>query len=215
METAMRNSLSFLVIIGLCLAVPAPSAAQKAKVPSVEQFDVSGLPGTATTDQEREILLLVQYHKRGDLKDATRIHMMLAQYYKKRGDRTRAANCESQATEAWEASEKGLRVSAGSPGSPPFEPVGTFTQAFGYTDDIGLTHRWEFFGDGTWSHAFADPKATDAKPLQELGWYAVTAGSVRLWRQEPSSDRVASFALQGKNGKDGLVLDGVPMRPVK
>jgi hypothetical protein len=205
-----------LLIVALGLALPVTATSQPAtKVAAIEKFDLSGLPRTATTDQEREILLLVQYHRRGDLKDATRIHMMLAQYYKKQGDKARATNCESLAAAAWEASEKGLRVSAGSPGVPPFETLGTFTQAFAYADELGLAHRWEFFDDGTWSHSVADPKVTDIDPPMELGWYSVADGKIRLWQQEPASDRTVSFALQGRNGKDGLILDGVRLKSVK
>lgn len=210
----MRISLS-LLIVGLGLALPSPATSQQPKATRVEQFDLSGLPKSATTEQEREILLLVQHHKRGDLKDATRIHMMLAQYYKRQGDKSRAANCESQAAEAWDASEKGLRLTAGSPGTPPFETLGTFKQAYGNTDDLGLSHRWEFFEDGTFAHTVADPRMSDADPLMELGWYSVANGKVRLWQRDPATDRVVSFALQGRNGKDGLVLNGVPMKPVK
>jgi len=209
----MRTSF---LILALALAVPTAGLAQAApKTAGVEKFDVAGLPKTPTTEQEKQIFLMLQYHRRGDLKDATRIHMMLAEYYKARGDKARAADCTKQAEEAWEASLSGLRISAESPGAPPFDPEGAFKRAFAYTDDVGVEHRWNFFDDGTWSHAITDPKIADATRITELGWYALKDGSMRLWQQDPATDRTIPFALQGKDGRDGAVMDGVKMKPAK
>lgn len=212
----MRRASGTILAISLALAIPAAATAQPAaRIPSVERFDVSGLPKVANTDREKEILLLVQYHKRGDLRDATRIHMMLAQYYRAQGDKARAANCTDQATEAWEAAEKGLRVTAGSPGTPPFEPRGAFRQSYAYTDDIGLLHRWDFFDDGSFSHSIADPKVTNAEPPRELGWYSVLDQQIRLWRKDADADRTLPFARIGKDGSEGATLDGVRMNPIR
>lgn len=204
------------LMLALALAIPGTLGSQAAPKPAgVEKFDVAGLPKTPTTEQEKQIFLMLQYHKRGDLKDATRIHMMLAEYYKAKGDKARAADCTRQAEEAWEASLHGLRLSAESPGTPPFEAVGVFRKAFGYTDDIGVNHKWEFFDDGTWAHSITDPKIADATPITELGWYAVADGTMRLWQSDPPTDRSVPFALQGKDGKDGAIMDGVRMKPAK
>ena len=90
-----------------------------------------------------------------------------------------------------------------------------FIVAFAYTDDVGVEHRWNFFDDGTWSHAITDPKIADATPITELGWYALKDGAMRLWQQDPATDRTIPFALQGKDGRDGAVMDGVKMKPAK
>jgi hypothetical protein len=204
------------LLLAVALTVPFTAPAQTATRPAgIEQFDVAGLPKTATTPEERQIFLMLQHHKRGDLRDATRIHMMLAEYYKALGDRTRAADCAKQAADAWEAAEKGIRVSADPPGTPPFETTGLFRQNFGYADDVGVNHRWEFFPDGSWAHTIATPRIPDAQPLTELGWYAVADGTIRLWQLEPATDRTIPFSLLGRDGKDGAVLDGVKMKAVK
>jgi hypothetical protein len=71
---------------------------------------------------------------------------MLAEYYKLNGEAKRADDCNKMAAEAWEAAENGVRVSAGTRGTPPFESVGTFRQNFAYTDpELEASHRWEFF----------------------------------------------------------------------
>jgi hypothetical protein len=202
--------------LALALVLPVSAAPQGApKAANLEKFDVAGLPKTGTNDAERQILQLLRYHKKGDLKDAARIHMMLAEYYKERGEKARADDCKKMAGEAWDAAESGVRTSAGSPGSPPFDPAGAFTKAFGYTDDVGITHRWEFWDDGTFAHSVTDTKAADATPITELGWYSILDGQVRLWQQDPASDRTVPFSLQGKDGKDGAILDGSKMKPVK
>jgi hypothetical protein len=205
------------LLLALALVIPAAAAAAQTppRTATIEKFDVAGLPKTATNEQEKQIFLMLQYHKRGDLKDATRIHMMLSEYYKERGDKVRAADCARQAAEAWEAAEAGLRVSAGSPGTPPFETTGLFRQAFAYSDDVGLNHRWEFFDDGTWAHSIVDPKVAAAEPITELGWYSRADGTIRLWQQDPATDRSVPFTLVGKDGKDGAVMDGVKMRMAK
>ena len=100
-------------------------------------------------------------------------------------------------------------------GTPPFAVAGTFEQILGYADDVGVSHRWQFFQDGTWSHTIIDPKLADAQPLIQVGWYMVANEQMRLWSQDPASDRTVSFTLQGKNGKDGAVMDGVKMKVVK
>lgn len=205
-----------IFIIAMALALPAPVASQAStKVPSVERFDVSGLPKVANTEREKEILLLVQYHKRGDLRDATRIHMMLAQYYRAQGDKARAAKCTDQATEAWEAAEEGLPVTAGAAGTPPFGLTGVFRQSYTNTDDLGLVHRWDFFDDGSFAHTVADPKVTNAAPPREVGWYTVADGQLRLWQKDPATDRTLPFQRLGKEGREGAVLDGVKLVPVR
>jgi len=209
----MRTPLLFLALVLTIPVAASPQAAPRTAI--VEKFDVAGLPKAATNEEEKQILLMLQYHKRGDLKDATRIHMMLAEYYKARGEKARAADCAKQAAEAWEAAEMGLRVSAGSPGSPPFETKGLFKQAFGYTDELGVAHRWEFFDDGTYAHAVSDPDVRDIQPPTELGFYAVAAGQIRLWQQDPAVDRTVTFSRVGRDGKDGARMNGVMMKPVK
>lgn len=212
----MRRLTGPILIIALALATPAAATAQAtASTPGVERFDVSGLPKVANTDREKEILLLVQYHKRGDLRDATRIHMMLAQYYRAQGDKARAAKCTDQATEAWEAAEKGLPVTAGASGTPPFGLTGVFRQSYTNTDDLGLVHRWDFFDDGSFAHTVADPKVTNVAPPREVGWYTVADGQLRIWQQEPAADRTLPFQLLGKDGREGAVLDGVKLVPVR
>jgi len=204
---------TFLLSLLVALVVPLTAGSQAApKTPGLEKFDVAGLPKVASSDQEKQIFLMLQYHKRGDLKDATRIHMMLSEYYKARGEKERAADCAKQAADAWAASEKGIAASADAPGTPPFEVVGTFEQTLGYADDVGVSHRWQFFYDGTWQHTIIDPKLKDARALTEVGWYRLADGTMRLWQQDPATDRTVSFALQGK---DGAVMDGVKMKPVK
>ena len=120
------------------------------------------------------------------------------------------------ATEAWEAAENGVRVSAGTPGTPPFDPVGTFRQNFAYPDpDLGATHRWEFFEDGTYLHSLTTPAGQSTPPPKELGFYTLLNGQIRLWQATPALDRTASFELSGEAGKNGAVLDGIKMRAVR
>jgi hypothetical protein len=181
-----------------------------------ERFDVSGLPQTASSALEKEIFMLLRYHRRGDLRDAARIHLRLAEYYKEVGDKIRADDCTKLAGEAWEAAEKGIRTTAGTGGTPPFEPAGTFRRNFAFTDEaVGVSHRWEFFDDGTFAHSLTVPPGQTAPPPKEIGWYTVLAGQIRLWQPNPTVDRTVSFELIGEGGQNGVVLDGIRMRVVR
>ena len=205
------------ILLALALAIPVTATAQTSARPShPEKFDVSGLPPTASSILEQEILTLIRYHRRGDLRDATRIHLKLAEYYKEIGDKAKASDCSKMATEAWEAAENGVRVSAGTPGNPPFETTGAFRQNFAYTDaELGASHRWEFFEDGTYQHSLTTPAGQTAPPPKELGFYAVLNGQIRLWQSAPALDRTVAFELSGSGGKDGAVLEGIKMRAVR
>ena len=201
------------------LAVSLPVSVQSQSPPrasAVERFDVAGLPATASSTLEKEIFTLIRYHRRGDLKDAARIHLMLAEYYKLNGEAARADNCNKMATEAWEAAENGVRVSAGTRGTPPFEPVGTFRQNFAFTDpELDASHRWEFFDDGTYAHSLPTPVGQAAPPPKELGFYTILDGQIRLWQPSPPLDRTVSFELLGEGGRNGAVLEGIRMRAVR
>jgi hypothetical protein len=203
----------FALAVSLPLSVQPQSAPRAA---GVERFDVAGLPATASSTLEKEIFTLIRYHRRGDLKDAARIHLMLAEYYKLNGEAKRADDCNKMAAEAWEAAENGVRVSAGTRGTPPFESVGTFRQNFAYTDpELEASHRWEFFEDGTYSHSLPTPAGQSAPPPKELGFYTVLDGQIRLWQPAPALDRTVSFELLGEGGRGGAVLEGVRMRAVR
>lgn len=204
------------ILLAVALAIPVTTMAQDGARPAnPERFDVSGLPQKASSALEHEIFTLVKYHRRGDLKDAARIHLKLAEYYKEIGDKTRSNDCSKMAAEAWEAAESGVRVSAGTTGTPPFEPAGAFRQNFAYSDaELGASHRWEFFEDGTYQHSLTTPVGQAAPPPKELGFYTVTNGQIRLWQAAPPLDRTAPFQLLG-GGNDGAVLDGVKMRAVR
>src|SRR4030095_7294558 len=132
------------ILVSALLLCLAPSLNAQAKKPNrdVERFDVSGLPATPSTQAEGEILLLVKVHRKGDLTDATRIHMMLAQYYKAKGDATRSDDCTRLAADAYNATGSGGPETAGAQGSPPFQPEATFRRAFVYTDDSSVEHTW-------------------------------------------------------------------------
>jgi hypothetical protein len=201
------------------LAVCIPGSVQSQAAPrasGVERFDVAGLPATASSTLEKEILTLIRYHRRGDLKDAARIHLMLAEYYKQNGETKRADDCSKLATEAWEAAENGVRVTAGTPGAPPFEPQGLFRRNFAYADEeLGASHRWEFFEDGTYAHSLTTPAGKSAPPPTELGFYTVLAGQIRLFQTRPALDRTVPFELLGEGGQDGAVIDGIRMRAVR
>ena len=68
-----------ILVSALALCVASSLDAQTKKPQrEVERFDVSGVPATPTNEREREILLLVKAHRKGDLTDATRIQMLLA-----------------------------------------------------------------------------------------------------------------------------------------
>ncbi len=210
----MRYRLLTLITLTI---LPAVALAQGApRTSSVEKFDVAGLPKSAESDIERQIFTLIRYHKRGDLRDAARIHLMLADYYKARGESSRADDCTRLASEAWEAAERGVRTSAGTSGSPPFELTRTFRQNFAYSDEsLDVTHRWEFYDDGTYAHSLTTPVGQSAPPPTELGFYLLLDGQVRLWQPRPALDRTVSFELLGENGKGGAVMDGVKMRAVR
>ena len=205
------------LLFGVALLVPVIAASQATPNPrNPERFDVAGLPQTANSALEKEIFNLLRYHKRGDLRDATRIHLMLAEYYKDVGDKTRADDCTKMANEAWEAAEKGVRTSAGTSGTPPFEPSGMFRRNFTYTDDaVGVSHRWEFYDDGTFAHSLTTASSELAPPPREAGFYTVLGGQIRLWQPNPSVDRTVAFELLGAGGQNGVVLDGIRMRAVK
>ena len=153
------------LVLAAALAMPAGIIAQTpARVPAQERFDTSGLPSKASSALEQEIFTLLKYHRRGDLRDAARIHLKLAEYYTEVGDKARAGDCTKMASEAWEAAENGVRVSAGTPGTPPFEPARTFRQNFAWTDDdLGASHKWEFFEDGTYMHSLPTPSGQSGR----------------------------------------------------
>lgn len=205
------------LLLGVALFVPVIAASQSApRQTNPERFDVAGLPQTATSALEREIFTLLQYHRRGDLKDATRIHLKLAEYYKEQGDKARADDCTKLANAAWDAAEKGVRTSAGTGGTPPFEPAGSFRRNFAYSDDAaGVSHRWEFYDDGTYSHSLTTPPGQIAPPPKEVGFYTVLNGQIRLWQPNPALDHTVTFQLQGEGGSNGVVMDGIKMRAVR
>ena len=208
---------SLHILLAAALAIPVTATAQKGAQPAnPERFDVSGLPQSPSSTREKEIFTLLRYHRRGDLKDAARIHLMLADYYKEIGNKTKADDCTKMATEAWEAAENGVRVSAGTPGTPPFEPAGSFRQNFAYADtELGASHRWEFFEDGTYLHSLTTPAGQTAPPPKELGFYTILNGQIRLWQAAPALDRTVAFELLGDAGKGGAILDGAKMRAVR
>lgn len=205
------------LLLGVALFVPVIADSQATpRQTNPERFDVAGLPTAASSALEKEIFMLLRYHKRGDLRDATRIHLRLAEYYKEQGDKLRADDCTKLASEAWEAAEKGVRTTAGTDGTPPFEPAGTFRQNVAYTDEaLGVSHRWEFFDDGTFAHSLSIPAGQTAAPPKELGWYTLIGGQIRLWQSQPASDRTVAFELLGVAGRNGVVLDGIRMRAVR
>lgn len=204
------------LLLTALVVMPCMTSAQAApRGTGVEKFDVAGLPKAADTDLEKQIFTLVRYHKRGDLRDASRIHLLLAEYYKAKGETARADDCTKLATEAWDAAEKGVRSSAGTPGSPPFELLGTFRQNFAYSDEsLGVSHRWEFFDDGTFAHSLTIPPGQTVPPPTELGFYSVSNGQIRLFQLRPAVDRTVGFELLD-GGKGGAVMDGVKMRAVR
>jgi hypothetical protein len=204
-----------LIVVALLVPVVAPSQSTPRQT-NPERFDVSGLPQAASSTLEKEIFMLLRYHRRGDLRDATRIHLKLAEYYKELGDKTRADDCTKLASEAWDAAEKGIRTTAGTSGTPPFEPLGSFRRNFAYSDEsLGVSHRWEFFDDGTFAHSLSVPPGQTAAPPKELGWYTLLQGQVRLWQPNPAVDRTVTFELLGAEGQNGVVLDGIRMRAVR
>lgn len=205
------------ILLAVAFAIPTALTAQSGpRATHPEKFDVSGLPAKASSTLEQEIFTLLRYHRRGDLRDAARIHLKLAEYYKEIGDKVKADDCTKMASEAWEAAESGVKVTAGSPGKPPFEPERTFKQNFAYTDpDLGTTHRWEFYDDGTYSHSLPAPAGSSTPPPKELGWYQLLDGQIRLWQVNPALDRTIPFVLIGDGGKGGATMEGTKMRAVR
>ena len=195
------------IVLSVVLLLAAPSLAAQGNRPSreIERFDVSGLPSTPTTDVERQILLFVKVHRKGDLTDATRIHMMLAQYYKDRGDATRADDCNRLAADAYNATATAPPETAGAAGHPPFERQATFRRTFVYTDEQMIEHLWDFYADGTFSHT--------ANGTIETGWYTRDGRDMRLWSAKPKVDRTVLFELIGPDGSEGAVMGGVRMKP--
>lgn len=206
----MRAAL-FLPALVLCFSASV-DAQNKKSTRDFERFNVSGLPETPTNDTERQIFLFLRAHRKGDLNDATRIHMLLAQYYKDIGDKVRADDCTRMAAEAYEAHSKMAPETAGAAGKPPFAPERTFRRTFVYTDELQVVHTWDFYLDGTFSHALTSG-AREGGPV-ETGWYTRAAPrKIRLWQQKPGVDRTADFELLGPDGSEGAVLDGVRMAP--
>ncbi|MEW5917195.1 MAG: hypothetical protein AB1762_12360 [Gemmatimonadota bacterium] len=199
-----------IILSAVLLALPLTAGAQKAKSRDLERFDVSGLPATPSTDIEKQIFLLLRVHRKGDLQDATRIHMLLAQYYKDIGDRARSDDCTRMATDAWEAGSKAPPETAGATGQPPFTPQRTFRRTFAYTDELNVTHTWDFYVDGTFSHK-VNGEANGNGP-NERGWYTRAGTKMRLWQPSPIVDRTVDFELIGPDGSDGAVLSGVRMK---
>ena len=68
------------ILLAVALSIPMAAPAQPSARPAnPERFDVSGLPPKASSALEQEIFTLLRYHRRGDLRDATRIHLKLAE----------------------------------------------------------------------------------------------------------------------------------------
>ena len=203
---------SAMILPALLLCLPLSVGAQDKK-PSrdFERFEVSGLPATPSSDTEKQIFLLLRAHRKGDLTDATRIHMLLSQYYKEVGDQALAIICSRKAAEAWEAGSKAPPETAKSPGKPPFSPDRTLRRTFTYTDDLNISHTWDFYLDGTFSHAVSGA-SSDVGPT-ETGWYTRNRLEMRIWQLKPSVDRTVPFELLGPDGADGAVMGGVRMAP--
>ena len=204
----MRAGILLTVLL-LCGAPSVGAQASKAQR-DLERFDVSGIPTTAQSELERQILLFVKVHRKGDMTDATRIHMMLAQYYKQRGDAARADDCNRLAAEAYSATSAGAPETAAAPGKPPFEPEATFRRTFAYTDDVNVEHTWDFYLDGTFSHTVSSASQTSGP--KETGWYTRNGREMRLWQLRPKSDRTVEFELIGPDGSDGATMAGLRMK---
>jgi hypothetical protein len=201
-----------VLLTALLLGVaPSLCAQQKSSRRDLERFDVSGLPASPGNDVERQILLFVRVHRKGDLTDATRIHMMLAQYYKEHGDKPRADNCTQLAADAYTATASAAPETAGAPGRPPFAPEATFRRTFMYTDEQHVEHTWDFYVDGTFSHTVN--VTSGEAPAPEIGWYTRHDRQMRLWELKPKSDRTVEFELVGPDGSEGAVLAGARMKP--
>ena len=199
------------VLLAMLLSLPASVGAQGKKARDFERFDISGLPATPTNDNERQIFLFLRAHRKGDLTDATRIHMLLAQYYKEIGDKARADDCSRLAAAAYEAGNNMAPETAGSAGKPPFAPERTFRRTYVYADDLSITHTWDFYLDGTFSHAVRGG-SSEVGP-NETGWYTRTRTQLRLWQSKPGVDRTVDFQLLGPDGAEGAVMGGTRMAP--
>ena len=206
---------SRFVVLTLALALPFTASGQANRPPrDVERFEVAGLPKAPASELEKEIFLLLRVHKKGDYTDASRIHLKLAQYYKEHGEELLEDLCNQKAMEAWAAASGERPASAGSPGSPPFEPQHAFARRFRYTDDVKIEHTWEFFVDGTYSHTLATADKPDGIGPRERGWYTLAGDQMRLWQFKPRAERTVRFELLGDSGKDGAFLDGARMAVV-
>jgi hypothetical protein len=191
-----------LLLLALTVLPPRTVIAQAAPKPAeVEVFNVAGLPQTPSTDKERELFALLRDYRKGDYATATRIHLMLADYYREQGAKARFDECLLQAAEAWAVSSAEERASANS-----------FRRTFSYADDLGITHVWDFFRDGTYAHKLLDAAKRENGPT-EAGWYSLSDGKMRLWQLQPLVDREVTFEFLGEDGRDGAVLDGVKMTP--
>lgn len=212
----MRSRIVALTLtLTLPLILPAAGGAQNARpARDVERFEIAGLPKAPSSELEKEIFLLLRIHKKGDYTDASRIHLKLAQFYKEHGEELMEDLCNQKAMEAWAAASGERPASAGSPGSPPFEPQQAFAGRFSYTDEMQLEHTWEFFADGTYSHILTTADRPDGVGPRERGWYTLSGNRMRLWQFKPRGDRTIRFELLGSDGKDGAILDGARMSPV-
>lgn len=206
-----------ILLTTVALALPFAVEAQATRRPAdVERFEVSKLPAAPASEIEREIFAMLRQHKKGDFVNASRIHAKLGLYYKERGEGTLADNCNRMAIDAWSAASGERPASAGAPGTPPFEGGTLLSRGFVVTDtDLKVEHTWDFYEDGTWSHVItmlADPETPGPR---ESGWYYIADGRIRLWQMKPRSDKRLSIEILGEGGKDGMILDGVKMVPLK
>jgi hypothetical protein len=200
-----------LLSLAVLCVVPSLDAQTKKPQRDVERFDVSGLPATPTNEREREILLLVKAHRKGDLTDATRIQMLLSGYYKQKGDATRADDCNLLAADAYNAASNRAPETAGASGKPPFEPQATFRRTFVYTDEQRVEHTWDFYLDGTFNHTVNSESGVSNPP--ETGWYTRHNRQMRLWQSRPNTDRTVDFELRGPDGSEGAMMGGVLLKP--
>ncbi|ODT01402.1 MAG: hypothetical protein ABS52_16790 [Gemmatimonadetes bacterium SCN 70-22] len=204
--------LALTVALTLPLAFPLVAEAQANRpARELERFEVGGLPKAPASELEKEIFLLLRVHKKGDYSDASRIHLKLAQYYKEHGEELMEDLCNQKAMEAWAAASGERPASAGSPGSPPFEPQNTFARRFSHSDEMKILHTWEFFSDGTYSHVLATADQPGGFGPRERGWYTLTGDQMRLWQFKPRGDRTVRVELLGAEGRDGAILDGARM----
>ncbi|MCC6931411.1 MAG: hypothetical protein IT359_20655 [Gemmatimonadaceae bacterium] len=211
----MRSRFLLLaMVLGAPVALGAQAAPPARRGKDVETFEVAKLPPRPASEIEKEIFALLRTHRKGDLTDASRIHLKLAQYYKERGEELLEDVCNQKATEAWAAASGERPSSAGSQGSPPFDPEGAFSGLFTYVDDLKVEHTWEFFADGTFAHAVASAEQRQPIAPRELGWYTVKGSKMRLWQFKSRADRTVEFQLL-EAGALGAVLDGVKLQAVR